>query len=460
MNSIFLRIFVSFWVAMGLIVVSGISLTEYFAMERVRTIQVVDGSDVADNALVALKKGGLPALQEWTRETWNNEYGLGMRTYVIDMHGVDILHRPLLDRIERRVRRMGALGFLADADGNPPPLIPDPLRATPQIVGPDGAVYTFLFGYRSWSPVGMLGGARENLLRLIIALGVSALISWWLARYLSRPVMSLQQSTRALAAGHLDTRVAPDVTQRSDELGVLARDFDQMAERLRQLLAAKEQLLRYVSHELRSPLARLRVALSLARREGADIGREMDRMELETERLDTMIGQILRLSSLATDDPSVVRQRIELGHLLSEVVDDARLEARADNKTVEFTHAPALHAEVLGNHELLRSAIENVVRNAIRFTDSASKVDVGLEVRSAQAVVTIRDQGCGVPEHELEKIFEPFHRVPGANSKGSTGGGLGLTIAARVVSVYGGKVHARNAPDKGLIVEIQLPLAA
>jgi two-component system sensor histidine kinase CpxA len=458
MNSIFLRIFLSFWLAMGLIVVGGIALTEYFAMERVRTVQGVDASDVADSALIALKKGGLPALQEWTRDIWKDEMDLGMRTYVIDMHGVDILHRPLLDRIERRVRRMAALGFLADADGNAPPLMPDALRATPQIVGPDGAVYTFLFGYRPWSTFGALGAPRENVLRLIIALGVSALISWWLARYLSRPVTSLQASTRALAAGHLDTRVAPDIARRSDELGVLARDFDTMAERLRELLAGKETLLRYVSHELRSPLARLRVALSLARREGADISREMDRMERETERLDTMIGQILRLSSLANDDPSVVRQRIELGHLLSEVVDDARLEARADNKTVEFT--PAVHAEVLGNHELLRSAIENVIRNAIRFTENASKVDVGLEVRSRQAVVTIRDQGCGVPDNELQKIFEPFHRVPGANDRGSTGGGLGLTIAARVVSVYGGRVHARNAPDKGLIVEIELPLAA
>jgi signal transduction histidine kinase len=115
---------------------------------------------------------------------------------------------------------------------------------------------------------------------------------------------------------------------------------------------------------------------------------------------------------------------------------------------------------VLGNHELLRSAIENVIRNAIRFTEKQSKVDVGLQVHAQQAIVTIRDQGCGVPEQELEKIFEPFHRVPGSSQRDSTGGGLGLTIAARVVSVHGGKVHARNAPDKGLIVEIALPLAA
>jgi two-component system sensor histidine kinase CpxA len=456
MNSLFLRIFLSFWLAMGLIVVAGSTLTAFVVWQRTGTIQLIDASDVADNALVVLKAGGLPALQDWTRERWKRENGF--RTYVVDMHGVDILHRPLSERIEQRVRRMGALGFLADADGNPPPLIPDPLRSNPQIVGPDGAVYTVLFYYIGWSPIDMIGPPGTAWLLLAIALSVSALACWWLARYLSRPVTSLQASTRALAAGHLNTRVAPDIAHRSDELGVLARDFDQMAERLRQLLAAKETLLRYVSHELRSPLARLRVALSLARREGADVAREMDRMERETERLDTMIGQILRLSSLANDDPSLVKQRIELGHLLSEVVDDARLEARADNKTVEFK--PAVQAEVLGNHELLRSAIENVIRNAIRFTDNASQVDVGLEVRSAQAVVTIRDQGCGVPDSELEKIFEPFHRVPGANDKGSTGGGLGLTIAARVVSVYGGSVRARNAPDRGLIVEIELPLAA
>ncbi|HYM34915.1 MAG TPA: ATP-binding protein [Steroidobacteraceae bacterium] len=456
MKSLFLRIFLSFWFVMGLIVVSGVTLTALIAWQTVATVQAIDASDVADNALAALKKGGLSELQNWTRQIWKNENG--MRTYIVDMHGVDILHRPLPDRLERRVRQMSKLGFLADSDGNPPPLIPDPLRWNPQIVGPDGAVYTVLFSYRGWSLLSVLGGPSAIWVLLAIALSVSALACWWLARYLTRPVTSLQASARALAAGNLETRVDADIARRRDELGVLAREFDQMAERLRELLASKETLLRYVSHELRSPLARLRVALSLARREGADTAREMDRIERETERLDTMIGQILRLSSLSTNDPSMLPQRVELSHLLSEVVDDARLEARAGEKTVEFR--PAVQAEVLGNHELLRSAIENVIRNAIRFTEKQSKIDVGLQVQEKQAIVTIRDQGCGVPDDELQKIFEPFHRVPGSSQRDSTGGGLGLTIAARVVSVHGGKVHARNAPDKGLIVEIALPLAA
>src|SRR5215831_10530920 len=129
MKSLFLRIFLSFWVVMGLIVISGVALTTFIAWQRVATIQNIDASDVADAALAELKKGGLPELQHWTQERWENERG--MRTYVIDMHGQDVLHRPLTDRIERRVRQMRALGFLADADGNAPPLIPDPLRWNP-----------------------------------------------------------------------------------------------------------------------------------------------------------------------------------------------------------------------------------------------------------------------------------------------------------------------------------------
>jgi two-component system sensor histidine kinase CpxA len=277
-------------------------------------------------------------------------------------------------------------------------------------------------------------------------------------------VSLLQTSARALAAGNLDARVGEEITRRKDELGVLARDFDQMAERVRSLLASKETLLRYVSHELRSPLARLRVALMLARREGADSQREMDRIERETERLDILIGQILRLSRLSTDDPSLVPQQIELSHLVSEVVEDARMEASANDKGVAW-HADA-QATVMGSPELLRSAIENVLRNAVRFTDKKTEVEVDLQVRPTGALLTIRDHGQGVPPAELDRIFEPFYRVPESSDRGSTGGGLGLTITARVIVLHGGTVKARNAQGSeqntgkptGLIVEINLPL--
>ncbi|MBC7983386.1 MAG: HAMP domain-containing protein, partial [Candidatus Obscuribacterales bacterium] len=271
MKSLFLRIFLSFWLAMGLIVIAGSTLAAFVTWQRFDSLQKIEPGDIADRALVPLKQGGVDALREWMNETQRNEATI--RTYVLDMHGHDILGRPLTERIERRVKRMASLGYLADAEGNPPPLMADPLRTSPQMIGPDGSVYTMFFDYGRRFPFSMFGTPLVVLSLLAISLGVSALACWWLAHFLSRPVALLQANARALAAGNLEVRVGEEISRRKDELGVLARDFDRMAERVRTLLASKEALLRYVSHELRSPLARLRVALSLARREGADPAR-------------------------------------------------------------------------------------------------------------------------------------------------------------------------------------------
>lgn len=463
MKSLFLRVFLSFWLAMGVIVVAGSALTAFVTWKRFDALQRIEPSDVAESAAAPLKEGGLPALREWVMEVDRTE--TTVRTFVLDMHGQDIIGRALTDRIQRRIARMASLGYLADADNNPPPLMADPLRTSPQIIGPDGAVYTIFFDYTRRAPLGLLGTPSITISLLSVALSVSALVSWWLAHFISRPVASLQTSARALAAGNLEARVGEDITRREDELGVLARDFDRMAERIRTLLASKEALLRYVSHELRSPLARLRVALSLARREGADRAREFDRMERETERLDTLIGQILRFSRLAGDDPGVKPARVDLSQMLAEVVEDARLEGRADDKAVVWEPSGA-HVEVMGSSDALRSAIDNVMRNALRYTPKQSQIEVALQVDDGTATharsmvrLSIRDHGRGVPESDLERIFEPFYRVVEAGDRES-GSGLGLAITARVLSVHGGRVSARNAPDGGLIVELALPIAA
>jgi two-component system OmpR family sensor kinase len=461
MKSLFLRVFLSFWLAMGVIVVAGSALTAFVTWKRFDALQRIEPSDVADSALVPLKQGGLPALREWLQEVDKSE--TTVRTYVLDMHGQDVIGRPLTDRIQRRVTRMASLGYLADADNNPPPLMADPLRTSPQIIGPDGAVYTIFFDYSRRAPLGLLGAPGVTIALLSVALSVSALVSWWLAHYISRPVARLQTSARALAAGNLEARVGEDISIREDELGVLARDFDRMAERIRSLLASKEALLRYVSHELRSPLARLRVALSLARREGADKAREFDRMERETERLDALIGQILRFSRLAGDDPSIKPQRVDLSLMLAEVVEDARLEGRGDEKAVVWE--PGAHVEVMGSSEALRSAIDNVMRNALRYTPKQSQIEVQLHLDTdatsgrKHVRISIRDHGRGVPESDLERIFEPFYRVVETGDR-EGGSGLGLAITARVLNVHGGRVSARNAPDGGLIVELSLPVAA
>lgn len=261
-----------------------------------------------------------------------------------------------------------------------------------------------------------------------------------------------------MAAGNLDARVGEEFSSRHDELGVLARDFDVMAEHVRNLIASKEDLLRGMSHELRSPLARLRVALGLARRPGEDLSRQLDRIELEAERLDMLIGQMLQLSQLRAAEPAHLREKVELTTLLTEVVEDARLEANAQNKQVEWS--PNVSVVVEGDQRLLRSAIENVLRNAVRFTAAGTAVRTQLQHEGSRARLLIEDAGPGVPDPELDRIFEPFYRVAESRDRDSGGTGLGLAITARIVALHGGKVVARNGSTGGLRVEIALPARA
>jgi signal transduction histidine kinase len=295
-----------------------------------------------------------------------------------------------------------------------------------------------------------------RLVALAFALVISGLVCWWLARYVSKPLERLQSSARSLAAGNLEARVGEEFSSRRDELGVLARDFDTMADHIRALIASREDLLRAMSHELRSPLARLRVASGLARRPQADIIKQLDRIELEAERLNTLIGQMLQLSQLRTSKPTLPAEPIDVTTLLGEVVEDARLEASAADKNVDWTPGESLWLN--GDHDLLRSAIENVLRNAVRFTETGSAVAVFLNRDHGDAVIVIEDHGPGVPEAELARIFEPFYRVAESRDRDSGGTGIGLAITARVVGLYQGKVRALNAATGGLRVEIRLPL--
>lgn len=350
----------------------------------------------------------------------------------------------------QRLERAGLL-----SKGVPRDREPNPLLITPQFFDSDDSVYTLIA-----SPGGPLSALRPPDVRIMLfafALGISGLVCWWLARYVSKPVVKLQSSARSLAAGNLDSRVGEEFSRRRDELGVLARDFDTMADHVRALIASKEALLRAMSHELRSPLARLRVALGLARR-GSDAQRQYDRIELEAERLDTIIGQMLQLSHLRAIEPNLPRAPVDLTTLLTEVVEDARIEANAVNKNVDWT--PAASVEIAGDHDLVRSAIENVLRNAVRFTREGTAVEVAMLQEAGDARIVIEDRGPGVPENELEKIFEPFHRVAESRDRDSGGTGLGLAITARIVMLYSGAVVAKNRVGGGLRVEIRLPAAA
>lgn len=450
MKTLFLRIFLSFWLAMGLIIATSIIVSATVAYQRLQALESVEPSDLADQAAARLASEGKPGLLAWIGEAEKTHAGL--RIFIIGSHGTDILGRLVPDRVQRRIHDIEMSGALGGRQGRP---VQDMTRRVPQFVGPGGEVLTLMTTFAGYPPFAVLRTPDVNLTLLAIAFLFSGLVCWWLARYVSTPVARLQDAARSVAAGNLDARVSDQFATRHDELGVLARDFDRMAEYLRSLIASKETLLSDMSHELRSPLARLRVALGLARREGADLPKQLGRIELEAERLDALIGQILHLSTLTSGEPKLHREQLDLTALLNDVVEDARLEAGAAGKRVEWT--PAGPALLEADPQLLRSAIENVLRNAVRFTAVDTAVEVALRREGGMLVLTIRDQGPGVPSQDLERIFEPFYRVADARDRDSGGTGLGLAITARVVSLHSGSVEAQNGASGGLVVEIRFP---
>ena len=297
--------------------------------------------------------------------------------------------------------------------------------------------------------------------RLLIALVISGVACFLLARYLTRPILALGHATRQLADGNLSMRVGYALKSRKDELSELATDFDLMAERIETLLVSQRSLLRDVSHELRSPLARLNVSLELCRsRFGAEGGDLLDRIEREVQRLNDLIGQILTLNRIEMASLNVEKTEINLEVLLEEVAADANYEA-GDPRVTILGSAPCI---LNGNHDLLRRAIENTVRNALYHTPPKSPVEISLRALPANekgvriASVTVRDHGKGIPAAELSLIFRPFYKASGEDgSKGGTG--LGLAIAEAALRQHGGTITARNAPDGGLIIEMTLPIA-
>jgi two-component system sensor histidine kinase CpxA len=260
----------------------------------------------------------------------------------------------------------------------------------------------------------------------------------------------MQKVAERFGEGDFSARIG---SRRKDELGKLARALDAMAARIQTLLAAERRLLADISHELRSPLARLGVAVELAR-SGPNPAAALDRIQKESDRLNSLVGELLQVTR-AEGDPSARRSEpVSLDALLGSIIDDAQVEAGARGCAVHFSETAAVTAP--GDPELLRRAAENVIRNAVRYTPQGTSVQVALHADDGRARISVRDFGPGVPEEALPQIFNPFYRVESGRDRASGGVGLGLAIAKRAVELHGGTVSARNA-DPGLLVEITLP---
>ncbi len=319
------------------------------------------------------------------------------------------------------------------------------------VVAPSG--FSYIFVTRLRQPYVFRGLPPWGIALSILAAGV---ISYLLALYLTSPVKKLKSVVQSFAEGNLDARVAPQLGSRHDELADLGREFDHMAERIAALISSQNRLLADISHELRSPLARLTVALELARKNTTGKGTAaLDRIEMESERVNSLVGQLLALTRLESGAESVPPEMVALEDLVQQVIDDANYEAKPLHKEVRVLKL--VPCRVRGSSELLRSGIENVVRNAIRYTAEGTAVEVSLAARLDTAIVTVRDHGPGVPEAELAHIFEPFYRVGEARERSSGGVGLGLSIADRTIKLHSGSIRAENVGG-GLLITIELPV--
>ena len=446
MRSLLLRFFLAFWLMIGM-TIGGAALLGFYYSERAHAaIERFEVSEAMLEASAALREDGRDGLTEWL----DSLPGVtGSLIYVVDERGDDLLERQLPRAVAFALRRFGHRRPRNPRDfGNL-----RPARPFTELVGPDGSVYTFFV----MPPRGVVGRWLANRSRpglIILAIIVSAAISYFLARTIARPVRQLRSSATAIAAGKLDTRVASSVANRRDEIGLLAKDFDQMANELQRASQRQTELTRNISHELRSPLARLRVALELARRKSGDLP-ELDKIDEETERLDELIGQILEFSKLDAENHEQ-QSRLNLVDIIHAIVDDVRFEYGEDVE-VSLTCRTGNELFVTGYESALRGCFENVLRNAARHGTAGGTVNVELTRDGGDAVITVQDDGGGVATHELENLFEPFYRASPTRAEASrSGSGLGLAIAQRAITLHGGSIAAQNAGD-GLRVTIRLP---
>jgi len=334
--------------------------------------------------------------------------------------------------------------------------LPDRTFAASKVQLSDGSTLLYMLELKRFQPPPFF---TTRLLFQVLAVVLTAgLVCYALASYISSPIRKLRIATRQLADGDLAVRVGASMRNRRDDLGLLASDFDEMAERLESLIESEKRLSRDISHELRSPLARMKVALELLRaKSNGDLESLLQRIDTESDRLNDLISQILTLSKLETGSGEFTRSEINLSRMVEGVIADAEFEAQAKGRSVKALEM--IDAQIVGSEPLVRRALENVLRNAVHYTAEGTAVEVSLTKNGRDAVITISDHGPGVPEGELEALFRPFYRIGEARDRRSGGTGLGLAIAERAVGNHHGRISARNTGD-GLAVEIRLPLKA
>ena len=482
MKSLFLKIFLSFWAAQALFLVVAILVT--IAMRPARRGMESEGAQILAEAVNAYQTGGERGAQAYLDDVLHTQH---VHAFVFDPSGRELSGRRVPPWIEDS--RQGRVTPSAASQGEfrhgmphhqgwMDKLMPD--RIVRRAMTLDGKRYALVLELPP-GPRVFFGPHDIPGLGITIAVISSGLMCYLLAWSMTSPVTRLRKAAQSLAAGDLSARTGAPVRGRHDEMTELMRDFDRMAERIEGLVDSQSRLLKDVSHELRSPLARLSVALGLARQRAAsevdpevapELESSLNRIELEADRLNQLIQRLLTISRLESGTDGIRKTRLSLRELVEQVAHDAEYETpgrgcRVTSPVATAVDPPSDAADeflVEADPDLLRSAVENVVRNATRYTAEGTTVEVRLErqlsATGEEVVVRVLDSGPGVPEEALQKIFEPFYRLDDARNRQTGGAGLGLSIADRAIRLHGGQLRASNRKEGGLEVEIRIPAAA
>jgi two-component system sensor histidine kinase CpxA len=451
MRSLFLRIFLSFWLALAMFLVLAILTTAALRpTRRISALEALQPKFLADS-VDAYESGGPEKLHDYLRSVHDAQH-VRMVLYRDGRNLSGHFVAPWFDEVAKGKRHT--------ADTLWGRLNPHFQMLKASMTAADGHSYTLVTELPP-GETAMFGPNGIPLLGILIGILTSGVVCYFLARYLSSPIIRLRQATQKLASGDLSARVGGRVSSSADEISQLVRDFDKMAEQIENLVNAQSRLLKDISHELRSPLARLSVALELARqRTGPEAQSVLDRISLESSRMNELIGSLMTISRLETGAGTTRKVRVEVEEIVDEVARDAAFEAQGRNCQVEVEILDEL--PVLGDPALLRSAIENVVRNATRYTPDGTTVKIRAQAEDRaglrEAVIRVNDAGPGVPADSLDKIFRPFYRIDDARVRSTGGVGLGLAITEQAVRLHGGSVKASNLPEGGLSVEIRLPM--
>jgi two-component system sensor histidine kinase CpxA len=449
-RTLFWKIFLSFWAVVAVSIVGSLFFRPEVPLPAWQNLVSDAFAIQAQNLVQAYERGGQPELGDFMQRLRQGSYG---QIYLLDAGGNDLAGQEVTPQARAIGERAAAAGKVEFArSGN------DVLLAE-RVVSKGDTRYVAVCRL---SHVPGLPG--PPLLRgLAVAIAISGIVCFWLARYLSAPIVRLRNAAQEVAGGNLAARAGKQLSNRRDEIAELVRDFDQMAAQIEKLMCAQKRLISDVSHEFRSPLTRINLAAELIRNVNRPaVKTAIARIEQETQRLNGMISNLLTLSKIDAGEALADTKTIDVADLLQQIVADTDFDARLRNCHVVLHRSE--DCTTVGSPDLLRSAVENAIRNAIRYTTDHTEVEVSLTCEAndaaSAAMITVRDHGPGVPESSLVDLFRPFFRLDESRERSTGGAGLGLAIAQRAVKLHGGEIKAQNRTGGGLEVTISFPVAS